>query len=203
MEDTSKALIRPATSDDATDLAKLIDIAGEGIPSWLWSQDATGDQLPLDVGAARAQRTSGGFSYRNAFVAEQDGQVVGMVLAYPIDTAPQDDPDDLPPPIAPFVALEAKSVGTWFINALAVYAQTRGNGIGTALLAEAEARATKAGYPALSIQVYGQNAGAVLLYQRLGFRVIGHTPVRQHPCQPYYTGDVLALLKSIEDCDVA
>lgn len=203
MKDTFNAIIRPAMPDDAEDLARLIDIAGEGIPSWLWSQTATEGQSPLDVGIARAQRTNGGFSYRNALVAERDGQILGMVLAYPIDKAPQDDPDDLPPPIAPFVALEARSVGTWLVNALAVYAQARGDGIGTARLAEVETRAHQAGYPALSIQVYGQNHGAVRLYQRLGFRVVGHVPVRLHPCQPYYTGDVLALIKDVDGRDVS
>ncbi|MBO6956155.1 MAG: GNAT family N-acetyltransferase, partial [Rhizobiales bacterium] len=91
-------IIRPAKPSDAPSLAKLIDIAGEGIPRWLWSQSCADGQDPLDVGAERARRTEGGFSYRNAVVAERDGRPIGMVLSYAIDAAPDDDPDDLPAP---------------------------------------------------------------------------------------------------------
>ena len=72
---------------------------------------------------------------------------MGMVLSYPIDEAPAADPDDLPAPVAPFVELEARSVETWFINALAVFAGGRDAGIGTKLLSAAETQAVAAGYP--------------------------------------------------------
>ncbi|WP_375570836.1 GNAT family N-acetyltransferase [Ahrensia marina] len=189
--------IRPAEPSDAPTLAKLIDIAGEGIPRWLWSRSSSDRQDPLDVGAERAHRTEGGFSYRNALVAERDGRPIGMVLSYAIDTAPDDDPDDLPAPIAPFVELEAQSVGTWYVNALAVSAGWRGAGVGSALMQAAEDLALKAGYGSMSIQVYSQNAGAVQLYQRLGYRDHARARVREHPCQPYYDEDVLLLLKPL------
>ncbi len=189
--------IRQATAQDARSLAKLIDIAGEGIPNWLWSQQCSAGQTALDVGVERAQRPEGGFSYTNAMIAEQDGTPLGMVLSYPIDAAPEDDPDDLPAPIAPFVALEKLSVDTWYINALAVFAGQRGTGTGTRLLQAAEDLAVSNGSAAMSIQVYGQNTGAVRLYHRLGYEQVAMAPVREHPCQPYYTGDVLLLIKAL------
>ncbi|WP_298837320.1 GNAT family N-acetyltransferase [uncultured Roseobacter sp.] len=189
--------LRDATADDALLLAKLIDIAGEGIPSWLWQQSATVEETFLDVGAARARRTTGGFSFSNAVVALRGEQPVGMVLSYPIDAAPGDDPDDLPAPVAPFVALEIRSVGTWYINALAVLPGYRSCGAGTVLMRHSEKLARAAGYEKMSIQVYGQNTGAVRLYTRLGYTQISAAPVRLHPCQPYYTGDVLLLTKDI------
>lgn len=189
--------IRPASPDDAGDLAKLIDIAGEGIPAWLWRKSCGPHQSPLDIGTERARRTSGGFSFTNALVAQTDGAAAGMVLSYPIDTAPDDDPDGLPAPIAPFVELEKHSVGTWYINALAVFAGQRGRGHGRNLLHQAERMATDAGYGAMSIQVYGQNTGALRLYRRLGYDITRRSAVRHHPCQPYYTGDVLLLVKPL------
>ena len=189
--------LRPATVDDAPQLARLIDIAGEGIPSWLWQKSVEGNQTPLDIGTERAKRPSGGFSYRNAVVATLSGQIIGMVLSYPIDAAPEDDPDDLPDPIAPFVALEKGSVGTWYVNALAVLPGYRGTGAGTLLMRHAEDLARGAGYDRMSIQVYGQNTGATRLYGRLGYAQVDAAPVRQHPCQPYYTGDVLLLTRDI------
>lgn len=189
--------VRQAEACDAADLAKLIDIAGEGIPSWLWGQKCETGQSPLDVGEARARRDVGGFSFKNALVAEKEGQVLGMVLSYPIDEAPAGDPNDLPAPVIPFVELEAHSVGTWYINALAVFAGGREAGIGTKLISASEAQAAAAGHRVMSIQVYAQNTGAFRLYQRLGYEIAGRAKVRLHPCQPYYTGDVLLLLKRL------
>lgn len=193
--DTSS--IRQATKEDAADLAKLIDIAGEGISSWLWAQKCRDNQAPLDIGTERARREEGGFSYSNALIAGRHGDVHGMVLSYAIDEAPDGHPNDLPAPIAPFVTLEKRSVGTWYINALAVYAGCRGRGVGTKLLAAAEDRAVSHGSKATSIQVFSQNTAAVRLYLKLGYEVIARSPVRLHPCQPYYTGDVLLLIKAV------
>lgn len=197
MTSQSPIQIRPANLSDARELAKLIDIAGEGIPHWLWSQSANDTQSPLDVGETRAARTEGGFSYTNAFVAVLDDSVVGMVLSYPITDVPVDDPNDLPAPIAPFVALEAKSVGTWYINALAVQPNFRGNNIGTRLLTKAQNIGLQNGFPRISIQVFEQNTGAMRLYRGQAYEEIARQAVRSHPCQPYYTGDVVLLQKQV------
>ena len=189
--------LRDATFEDATPLAKLIDIAGEGIPHWLWSMSATPEQDPLDIGTIRAQREEGGFSYRNAIVAEHAGHVLGMVLSYPILKAPDDDPKDLPEPIAPFVELERQSVGTWYVNALATFPGHRGRGIGTLLMRHLETVADAQGFQSLSIQVFEQNTGARKLYHNLGYQDFARAPVLRHPCQPYYTGDVVLLKKTI------
>lgn len=197
MDIASSLNIRPAQKNDARALAKLIDIAGEGIPHWLWSGLCAADQSPLDIGEARAQRLDGGFSYTNAIVAAQPDDILGMALSYPITEAPDDDPGDLPAPIAPFIELEAQSVGTWFVNALAVFPGHRGLGIGASLLAADEDRALAQGFNAMSIQAFEQNHGAVRLYRRLGYREQARSPVRLHPCQPYYTGSVLLLIKDL------
>ena len=190
--------IREATAQDALPLAKLIDIAGEGIPNWLWQKSCQAGETPLEIGAERARRTSGGFSYTNALIAEQNGKPAGMVLSYAIKEEPQDDPNDLPEPIAPFVELEKHSVNTWYINDLAVFAGKRGLGIGTRLMKQAETLALDAGYARMSIQVYEQNVGAVKLYTSLGYKLTHSSAVRLHPCQPYYTRNVLLLEKSLQ-----
>ena len=190
--------LRPATPEDAIALAKLIDIAGEGIPSWLWSQSASADHSPLQIGTERAARETGGFSFKNATVACVQDDVAGMLLGYPIDQAPDDNPDKLPLPIAPFVALEKQSVGTWYVNALAVFPQHRGLGIGSQLLRQAEVKTRLSDLRTLSIQVYAQNVGAVRLYQRHGYSAVSSERVREHPCQPYYSGDVTLLFKPID-----
>ena len=67
---------RPATKADASALAVLVDIAGEGLPAHLWSTLKVPGQSILEVGRERASREEGGFSYRNAVVAEVGGEKV-------------------------------------------------------------------------------------------------------------------------------
>ncbi|MEL6102352.1 MAG: GNAT family N-acetyltransferase [Pseudomonadota bacterium] len=195
MQTTS--LIRQASEADAPALAKLINIAGEGIPNWLWTRACVEGQTPLETGIERARRPSGGFSYTNALIADQGSDPIGMVLSYAITEAPENNPNDLPAPIAPFVALEKLSVGTWYVNALAVFAEARGRGIGTALMTAAEGQARVRGFDEMSIQVYEQNVDAVRLYERLGYTLAAKEAVRLHPSPPYYTGDVLLLKKPL------
>ena len=197
MNQHSTPKIRQADPSDAEYLAELINLAGEGIPNWLWARACVEGQTPLDVGIERAKRKTGGFSYTNALVAEPCGYPAGMVLSYAVAEVPTENPDDLPAPIAPFVALEKMSVGTWFINALAVHGEAQNQGIGSRLLAAAEDLARCNGFTEMSIQVYCQNTGAVRLYRRHDYEFAASEPVRQHPCPPYYTGDVLLLKKSL------
>ena len=191
--------IRQAESSDADSLAKLINLAGEGIPNWLWTRACLEGQTPLEIGIERAKRQNGGFSYTNALVAESGGDPIGMVLSYPITDAPTQNPDDLPAPIAPFVVLEKQSVNTWFVNALAVFDEGQNQGIGSKLLSAAEHQASANGFDKMSIQVYAQNTGAVRLYRRLGYVRVESEPVRLHPSPPHYTGDVLLLIKSLSN----
>ena len=193
-------MIRPARPGDARVLAKLIDIAGEGIPHHLWSGMAGPGESPLDVGEARARRDGGGFSWRHAVVAETGGAVTGMMLGYPVAEPTTEDRSagpGLPPVIRPFVELEHEAPGTYSVNALAVLPGRRGAGIGGRLMAAAEVQALAAGIARMSIQVFSQNTGAVQLYLRLGYVEAGSRPVLDHPCQPYYDDRVLLLVKDI------
>ncbi|MDP5219849.1 GNAT family N-acetyltransferase [Ruegeria sp. 2205SS24-7] len=197
MNTQANDFIRQADSSDAESLAKLINLAGEGIPNWLWTRACVEGQTPLEIGIERAKRKTGGFSYTNALVAESGGNPIGMVLSYAITQVPTENPDDLPAPIAPFVALEKLSANTWFINALAVFAEAQNQSVGSQLLAAAENLACSNGFDKMSIQVYAQNTGAVRLYARHGYKQVASDPVRLHPSPPYYTGDVLLLMKSL------
>lgn len=189
--------LRQATSEDGLALAQLIDIAGEGVPTWLWQRACADSQRPIDIGIERARRREGGFSYTNATLAVSGDTICGMVLAYPITEMPGDDIDGLPAPIRPFVDLEKHAVGSWYINALAVFPAYQGLGIGTRLLAHAEKTACDGGYHEMTIQVYEQNYGAVRLYKSFGCSEKTTSPVIEHPRQPYYTGDVLLLTKPL------
>lgn len=168
-----EAPFRRATLADAPALAELVNLAGEGLPLYLWEQIAEPGETAWDVGRRRARREEGGFSYRNAVLAEApEGAVAGCLIGYPLP----DDPPPLnlgqtPPLFAPLEELEHLAPGTWYVNVLAVYPEHRGRGLGASLLALADALATAAGKKGTSLIVANANAGARRLYERCGYRL--------------------------------
>lgn len=195
----SAVSLRCATVADARAVARLMAIAGEGIPTWLWSRAAKDDQDPLFVGTERAVRPDANFSYRNAVLAERGGQVAGMMLGYPLPEPSADDfdaLDDLPALLRPLVELELTMPGSFYVNALAVFEGYRDCGIGTRLLQAAAGRATALGCTRLSLLVFSQNLGAVRLYERNGYRAVDSRPVPAHPCHPY-DDRVLLMLRAL------
>ena len=77
----------------------------------------------------------------------------------------------MPPMFVPLQELENLAPGTWYVNVLAAYPETRGQGCGTALLARRRddwpPSAASAG---LSIIVSDANTGARRLYESCGYR---------------------------------
>lgn len=196
----SLPLYRDARKEDAPALAQLIEIAGEGIPSFLWSQQARDGQTALDVGAERAARDDANFSYRNTVVAHVDGKIAGMLLAYPLP-APTDEDlaalPEIPALLRPLVELEYQVPGSFYVNALAVFEPYRRLGIGRALLGIAEARAGAAGCDRLSVQVFAENHGAYRLYLRCGYTVADRRPIIAHECYPY-SSEVLLMTRPVD-----
>ncbi len=170
--------LRPATPDDAEDLAQLINYAGEGLPLYLWTGMAEPGEDPWQVGRARARRDVGGFSWRNSGVAEHDGAVLGCLVGYPLAAEPAPDSlDGLPPMFVPLQELENLAPNTWYVNVLAVYPEQRGRGVGSRLLERAEQAARDTDRPALSLIVSDANPGARRLYERSGYRVVASRPI--------------------------
>ena len=161
---------RQARRTDAAALAELVNFAGEGMPVYLWSGLADDSQSVWDVGRARAERESGGFSYTNAVVRDDAGQVTAALIGYPL----ADEPDptvyaDMPAMFVPLQELEDLAPGTWYVNVLAAYPQHRGRGFGSDLLRIATSLARQARCRGLSIIVSDANTGARRLYERAGY----------------------------------
>lgn len=161
-------------------------MAGEGLPFYVWSKMAAPGQSPWDVGRQRAMRETGSFSYRNAIVREEAGEIVACLIAYGL----KDDPassnhSQIPPMFAPLQQLEDMAAGTWYVNVVATYPGHRGRGHGQALMAVAENAARKAGYRGLSLVVADANVTARRLYEGLGYAEEAQLPMEkedwQHP----------------------
>ncbi len=71
---------RAGRKQDAKQLAELINFAGEGLPHFFWSRMAEPGQDAWEIGAARAAREHGSFSYVNTEVVEVNGAVVARAF---------------------------------------------------------------------------------------------------------------------------
>jgi ribosomal protein S18 acetylase RimI-like enzyme len=172
------ALIRKATREDAYALAELVNMAGEGMPLYLWQKMAAPGQSAWEVGRLRAARDQGGFSYRNATVCRIDGKVTSSLIGYPIECAA--DPssyDDMPSMFVPLQQLEDLAVKSWYINVLATYPQYRGTGYASGLLSLAEEIAVQNGLNQLSLIVADANTAAIRLYEQHGYEHIDTRPM--------------------------
>ena len=151
-------------------MAELVNIAGEGMPLYLWTRMAESGVSPWELGEQRARRESGGFSYRNTIVVEEGSRVVAALIGYPLPDDPQPvDYDDMPPMFVPLQQLEDLVAGTWYVNVLAAFPEYRGKGHGTELLSIAEKLAADTNRIGLSIIVSDANTDARRLYERSGY----------------------------------
>jgi ribosomal protein S18 acetylase RimI-like enzyme len=181
--------IRPATHADATDLACFVDMASDGLAVSLWETMRKPGEAVFEVGRARALREEGSFSYRNACIAEFDGEVAGALVGYRIaevhdrDYRRGGDPNvpALPAMVEPLVELESLVPGHWYVNILATYPEHRGRGIGRALLSHADALAKATAARGLAVIVASGNDGARRLYESAGFRESARRPLVAMP----------------------
>mgnify|MGYP000444830854 CR=1 FL=1 len=188
--------IREARPADARALAELIAIAGAGIPEWLWDGMAEPGETPLDVGIRRAKRDQGGFSWRNAIVAEVDREVVGMILGYRLE--PEEvDLAAAEPVLRPFLELEQMVPSSWYINAFAVFQPWRSMGIGTRLLTAAIERARTAGCSEMSVQTFSRTPRSVAFYTRHGFARVSARALPE-PTICAYGGETVLLTSPLD-----
>jgi ribosomal protein S18 acetylase RimI-like enzyme len=171
------APFRAAAPDDAPALAELVNMAGEGLPLYLWGKMAGPGEDAWEVGRRRARRDSGSFSYRNATLLEEGGEVAACLIGYRLpDTAAPVDPK-MPRMFVPMQELENEAPATWYVNVLATYPKFRGRGFASRLLRLAEELAEQSAARGLSIIVADANARARRLYARHGYTEVGRRAV--------------------------
>jgi ribosomal protein S18 acetylase RimI-like enzyme len=184
-----KTEIRPAEPEDAEDLARLINLASEGMSLYLWQQSAPEGQDPWEYGRERACDPAVGFNWRNSVVATLDGVVAGSVVFYALPEEPQPIAADVPEMFIPILELENLAPNTVYINVLAVYPEYRGRGIGRALMEHVEAEASGRD---LSLIVENANDVARSLYHSFGFVTEASRPIVDGGWVP--SGDAYCLM---------
>lgn len=169
-------MIRQATARDADHLTRFVNMASDNLSLHFWKRSVgpTGD--PWAYGRDRAARDSGNFSYSNAWLADDQGEVAACLLGYPVDDpAPIDE--GTPPIFVPLLELEALAPGSWYLNVLATYEGHRGKGLGSALLAKAEDIAHAAGHRTISLIAEDTHQDALRLYRAKGYQEVARRPV--------------------------
>lgn len=178
--------LRAATPPDGRVLAELMNAAGEGIPAWLWSQNAAPGEAIMEYGARRVGADEGAFSYTNTKVIESGGVIAGMLLGYRLpDPYPEDALDDCPAVVRPMIELESQAPGAWYVNAVAVVESFRGCGVGSRLMALADLLAVQSGSDRVCLIVAVGNTHAVRLYRRLGYRTTASRTIVPCPNCPH------------------
>lgn len=169
---------RRANSDDAQSMAELVNIAGDGLPLYLWATFARPGQSAWDVGRERARLGQGGFAYKNTVVREEDGKVAACMIGYPNSESPPPPSDQaLPSPLAPLVDLSKLVSETWYLNVLATFPDHRGQGYATELLQFAESMARDSGHSQMSLIMSDANAAARRMYEKNGFTEYACRPI--------------------------
>lgn len=169
--------IRPAQASDAAHLVRFINMAADDLPLHFWQKSVGAGGDALAYGAERARRETGSFSYRNAWLAEIEGEVGACLLGYPADATPAPIAPDTPEIFVPLLQLEALAPGAWYLNVLASDVAMRGKGLGSALLAHAEVVARGLGHDRISLIAADTHLDALRLYKAKGYVEIARRPV--------------------------
>lgn len=188
-------LFRPARKEECRTIARLYSISSDGLSDYIWTTLAGPGEDILDVGEKRYSNEDLLFSYKNCLVAEHYGEIIGMLVAFPMH--PPENPgaaSEIDPVLVPYTILEKDQ--SYYIMGVAVFPEYRGKGIGTRFLELAAGKALEYGLPQLSLIVFEQNEGAKRLYERHGFYEIMREEVVPHELI-HYTGYALLMVKDV------
>jgi len=176
-------LIRPAQSDDNLAATSLVFSSGPVAFEHIFNR-AHGPDVREFLGAEFAKSATM-FSYRHHFVYERDGQVIATIGGF---DKPSHDGTFIGNAKAIFTQYGLRGIakgllfelrlvkpprkGCYYLCHIAVNPQWRGTGIAAQLINFMAARAVELGYPVLSLDVAELNAGALRLYQQMGFKIV-------------------------------
>ena len=189
---------RQAAIGDVRHLARFAIMAHGGINEALYDGLVPGQSIERILEPKFSESSATGF-YENHWIDEQDGRVAGGMHAFPFDNWENNTPDPRVPEeryavLQPFNDLPAH--GTYYVHALSTYPEFCRRGIAWSLLSLACEHAKEAAFTNISLYIFADNAGALALYEKMGFKVVGREPVVEHPLLRY-TGEVCLMVASL------
>ncbi|GAB2188330.1 GNAT family N-acetyltransferase [Roseibium sp. LAB1] len=185
--------IRPATKEDAREIAALFLMSSDGLASYIWSRTGAPGADLLEVGTSRYARENTAFSYQNCHMFEIGNQVAAMLHAFEMvsDQTPETDPV-----LRPYSELEVP--GSLYVSGVAVRPEFRRRGVARKLMIQADRLAREQGLARVSLICFDANVPALRLYSSLGFREIDRRAIVPHPSLHHSEGHALLLVR---ECD--
>ncbi|KRK48906.1 N-acetyltransferase GCN5 [Secundilactobacillus kimchicus JCM 15530] len=177
-------VLREAKSEDAPQIAPLINLIFDEM------QLEELEDVPepdLEKVIAMAYRTRAYLSgIANTVVAEADGQVVGVAFGYPGEN--EDRVDEVLRRLSdksaafdqPFEAESETDGNEWYLDSIAVSPDYQGHGVGRQLLNALPKVAAKNDEKVIGLNVDFDNPGAMKLYARNGYQVVGTRMIGDH-----------------------
>lgn len=166
--------IRPASPSDAEFMAPLVNQASQGLSLVVWASLAQDGESAFDVGLARIRGSESWISWQKAWIAEVDGNSAGVLVTYLHGADMPVSDSDTPAGFVPLLELEALAPNSRYILIVSTLAEYQGKGIGSALMAYAEALD---GPGRMSLVVSDRNPLAAKLYERIAYRAIARRKV--------------------------
>ena len=172
---------------EISDSEKLCELIAEAIGDLIYYMTGFSEEEPaLAQFLNFIRREDTRVSYRNCFVAEENGVVLGAVLYYLGDDAAQLD-EPLNRHLRSLGRQESLCVecraGELYVDAIAVMAQARGRGLAACLLDGVCQRAKEMGIKTVSLLVDLEKPRVQALYERCGFYNEGHFLLAGHGYQ--------------------
>lgn len=187
--DRHSIILRAAnpTFDDGLACARYLDEAAEGFfRFWLGRRAA-------HIIATAFVQPDHDLSYQNVTFAECDNVIVGMVLGYTAEQHRRSSREPLKRAagrsnlrmrivrmlFAPMMRIiDSIAAGDFYLQAIAVDTELRGDGVGSVLMDSYEERARASGSTRLSLDVSAKNKGTRRFYEHRGMNVESQWPKR-------------------------
>ncbi|TGK00940.1 GNAT family N-acetyltransferase [Leptospira semungkisensis] len=182
MKQNLNITIRPAKQDDVQGAVPLIFSSGPDAWSYVFNE---GKLTPYDFLVRSFQGTKNTISYKNHFVAEKNGEIVGTIVVYTSDrffllnAGTAGNIFRIYGLRAPRVAIRGLSMesmiqppksGRLYLGHIAVPVNQRKQGVGEALMRHAVAQFPD--HSKISLDVSQVNPSAISLYNKLGFKIV-------------------------------
>jgi GNAT superfamily N-acetyltransferase len=195
VEEMQDPAFRAALPGDAYALAELAISAGDGMYEFLLQEMAPKEMLAGLMARSIKQGTAG-LSWRNCFVAVDQGVVIGMINAFPAAWLREEEQDILPQDRVQVLEPidQAQDWKSFLANGVAVYAGYRRQGIGNRLVEWSVEQARARAFTRITSNVWEDNVAARSLFEKQGFRVETRIDVAGHP-ELSHTGSSLLMVR--------
>jgi GNAT superfamily N-acetyltransferase len=188
-------LFRAALPGDSYALAELAISAGDGMYEFLL-QDMAPKEMLAGLMARSIKQGTGGLSWRNCFVAVDQGIVIGMINAFPAAWLQDEEQDILPQDRVQVLQPidQAQDWESFLVNGVAVHASHRRQGAGKRLIEWSVEQAKTRGFARITSNVWEDNVAARRLFEKQGFQVQTRIEVAGLPELSHTGGSLLMML---------